>query len=121
MTALALLDSAFVERKYPRYIFRCRGAMAAGATTIHVRTLDISEQGFGVIANEPVKIGKTCSLVLNSVVGQGIIELTFSCNIVYCILTGVEGFRIGLQIPDIDTQRQRLQKIIVNCSPSFFN
>lgn len=121
MTALALLKSTVVERKSPRYIFRRRAVMTADSTTIHVKTLDVSEHGFGVVAGEPVKIGKTCSLVLNGLVGEQIIQQTFSCEIVYCILAGVDGFRIGLNINNavVDSPKQRLQKIIANCSPPF--
>ena len=121
MTALALFQSTVVERKSPRYIFRRRAVMTAGTATIHVRTLDVSEHGFGVVAGEPVKIGKTCSLVLNGLVGERIIQQTFSCEIIYCILAGVDGFRIGLNINNavVDSPKQRLQKIIASCSPSF--
>lgn len=92
--------------------------MTAGATAIHVRTLDVSEHGFGVIAGEPVKIGKTCSLILNGLIGERITQQNFSCEVVYCILVGVEGFRIGLNINNalIDTPKQRLRKIIAHCS-----
>lgn len=120
-TELVLLKATVAERKSPRYIFRRRAVLTAGAATIHVRTLDVSENGFGVVAGEPVKIGSTCSLVLNGLVGERIIQQTFSCEIVYCILAGVDGFRIGLNINNavVDSPKQRLRKIITSCSPSF--
>lgn len=121
MTVLALLKSTLGGRKDPRYIFRRRAVMTAGSTAIHVKTLDVSEHGFGVVAGEPVAIGRPCSLMLNGVVGERIVQQTFSCEIVYCILAGVDGFRIGLNINHavIDSPKQRLQKIIASCSPSF--
>ncbi|MDO9420959.1 MAG: PilZ domain-containing protein [Herminiimonas sp.] len=121
MTALALLKSTIIERKSPRYIFRRRAVITTGPTAILVKTLDVSEQGFGVVAAEPVIIGRTCSLILNALVGDRIVQQTFSCEIVYCILSGVDGFRIGLSINDatVDSPKQRLQKIIASCSPSF--
>jgi hypothetical protein len=120
MTAHALLNAGVVERKSPRYIFRRRGLMTAGSTTIQIKTLDVSEHGFGVLATEPVKIGKACSIILNNGIGENGAQQTFSCEIVYCILTGVHGFRIGLHLntSSVELQKQ-LQKIIANCSPSF--
>lgn len=120
MSALALLKSTIIDRKSPRYIFRRRAVMTAGTTTIHVRTLDVSEHGFGVVAAEPVNTGETCSLVLNGLIGEHIVQQTFSCEIIYCILSGVDGFRIGLSIHNtVDSPKQRLQQIIASCSPSF--
>ncbi|MFC7298686.1 PilZ domain-containing protein [Herminiimonas aquatilis] len=110
-----------VEHKSPRHIFRRRAVMTSDTVTLHVRTLDVSEHGFGVIAKEPVRVGKTCSLVLNALVGEHVIQQTFACEIVYCILTGVDGFRIGLNINNaaIDSSKQHLRKIISSCSSPF--
>jgi hypothetical protein len=120
MTAHALSTTRVVERKSPRYIFHRRGLMTAGSTTIQIKTLDVSAQGFGVMATEPVKIGKACSIILNNRIGENGAPQIFACEIVYCILTGVHGFRIGLHLntPSVELQQQ-LQKIIANCSPSF--
>lgn len=118
MTAHALLTATTAERKDPRYIFRRRGVMTADATTaIQIKTVDVSARGFGVIAAEPIQIGKPCSMLLHAVVGERVIQLKFSCQAVYCILAGVNGFRIGLYVDDtVDIHKQQLQKIIATCS-----
>jgi hypothetical protein len=121
MTAHALLTATIAERKDPRYIFRRRGLMTADtATTIQIKTVDVSARGFGVIAAEPIRVGKSCSMLLHAVVGERVIQLNFSCQTVYCILAGVDGFRIGLYIDDtVDAHKQQLQKIIATCSLPF--
>jgi hypothetical protein len=120
MTAHALLTADISERKDPRFVFRRRGLMTAGASTIQIKTLDVSANGFGVLASEPVHVGKTCSMSLYGVVGERVIQLSFSCQTAYCILSGVDGFRIGLRIDSaIDLHKQQLQKIIATCGPQF--
>ncbi len=121
MTAHALLKSYLAERKTPRYIFRRRCLMSVGTDTLNIRTLDVSEHGFGVIASEPVKAGRKCTVILNGVVGGCITQHVFTCETMYCILAGVSGFRLGLQINDCSAQLQKkqLEKIIASCTPSF--
>lgn len=73
------------------------------------------------MATEPVEVGKRCSLIINGVIGEHVVQQTFLCETVYCILAGVDGFRIGLHIEDASAaaQKPQLLKIIANCSPSF--
>lgn len=120
MKAHAALHAAIAKRKSPRFILRRRAMITSGDITIQVKTLDVSAQGFGVIASEPVKIGKTCALIFDSVVDHRVVQQTFHCETVYCILAGVEGFRIGLHIDAAaHSQKQQLEKIIAACSPLF--
>lgn len=115
MTAQALLAAHAAKRKHPRYILKRRGLMAANEVAIQVRTLDVSVQGFGVIAPEPIHIGKIYSISFDIMVRERIVPFHFPCTAVYCILSGVDGFRIGLHIDDDDAHKLQLQKIIATC------
>lgn len=76
----------------------------------------MSEEGFGVIASEPVNIGLPCFLTLNYAVGSKVFPQAFSCITVYCILSGVIGFRIGLQVVDTSQdKRQLIKQIFESC------
>ena len=119
MTVHALDVTQESQRKGQRYIFRRRGLMTTDDMTTRIRTLDVSLQSLGVIGPEPVKVGKSCLIVLDAVLGERIVQLQFSCKAVYCILAGTDGFRTGLYIDDkVESHQQQLQKIIATCSPS---
>lgn len=105
------------ERKHPRYIFKRRGTMRADADTMEIHTVDVSAQGFGILASRPLHIGRNCDILLPAVLGDGIVHLEFSCTTMYCILAGIHGFRIGLFVDDnVDIHKQQLKRILTTCS-----
>lgn len=117
MTVHALPATQESQRTEQRYIFRRRGLMTTDDMTTRIRTLDISRQSLGVIGPDPVKVGKSCLIMLDAVLGERIVQLQFSCKAVYCILTGIDGFRTGLYIDDkVESHQQQLQKIIATCA-----
>lgn len=117
MTVHALHATQESQRKEQRYIFRRRGLMTTDDTTTRIRTLDVSRQSLGVIGPDPVKVGKSCLVVLDAVLGERIVQLQFSCKAVYCILAGIDGFRTSLYIDgNVEAHQQQLQKIIATCS-----
>ena len=117
MTVHALPATQESQRTEQRYIFRRRGLMTTDEATLQIRTVDVSMQSLAVLSPVPVKAGKLCSIVLDAVLGERIVQLQFSCKAVYCILTGIDGFRTGLYIDDkVESHQQQLQKIIATCS-----
>lgn len=89
----------------------------AGDIVLPVRTLDVSIQGLGVVCTEPVNIGKSCAISVQTVLGDSVTQMEFSCTTVYCILSGVDGFRIGLFIDDkVSHHKQQLKRIIDSCA-----
>ena len=117
MSAHAMLAAQNSRRKEQRYVFRRRGLMTTNEATLQIRTLDVSMQGMAVMSPAPIREGTLCSVVLNVVVGPRLVQLQFSCKVIYCILTGTEGFRTSLYIDgNVEAHKQQLQKIIATCS-----
>lgn len=111
MTGQALLSAH--ESRDTRYVFHRRGLVTNDEMTIRIHTRDVSLQGLGVISPEPFRVGASCSISLNAVVGAQIVQLDFSCTAAYCILAGIQGFRIGLHIDDrVESHKLQLKKII---------
>lgn len=105
------------SRQHSRYIFRRRGLMTVGTTTILIHTLDVSVQGMGVIGSLALRSGTSCVITLDVLLGARVVHLTFSCKVLHCILAGTEGFRSSLYIDDgVESHQQQLQKIIAACS-----
>ena len=71
----------------------------------------------GVMSAIPIKVGASCAVVLDALLGARIVQLKFSCTAIYCTLVGTEGFRIGLYIDgSVEAHQQQLQRIIATCS-----
>jgi hypothetical protein len=116
MTQDAML-AQLSDRKHPRYIFKRRGVITAGNIVVPIRTLDVSSQGLGIVCADPVNIGKSCQVSVHSVMGDAITRFDFSCTTVYCILSGTDGFRVGLFIDDkVAVHKQQLKRIIESCA-----
>lgn len=111
--------TALREHAQSRFIFQRRAFVTTAITTMQVKTIDVSEKYFGVAAAEPLRIGQSCSIALNSVVGDRIIQQTFDCETIYCVLAGFDHFRIGLQMQNLSPDaKNQLSIIIANCVPS---
>jgi hypothetical protein len=107
----------FSDRKHPRHVFKRRGVIKADGSVVPIRTVDVSIQGLGIVCAHPVNIGQRCAITVQTVLGDSIASFDFSCTTVYCILSGIEGFRIGLFIDDkVDVHKQQLKRIIDSCA-----
>lgn len=105
------------DRKHPRHIFQRRGVIRADGSVVPIRTVDVSVQGLGIVCAHPVNIGLPCAVTVQAVIGDSITSFDFSCTTVYCILSGIDGFRIGLFIDDkVDLHKKQLKRIIDSCS-----
>lgn len=119
MNAHALVPDFEPRRKVQRFVFRRRGLMMRGANNVstQIHTIDVSTQGMGVMVPVPLKIGESCAIMLDALVGGHIMQLKFACKAVDCTLAGIEGFRTSLYIDgSVEAHQEQLQKIIASCS-----
>ncbi|MNR79840.1 hypothetical protein D3C72_105510 [compost metagenome] len=117
MNAHAIVPDSEPRRKVQRFVFRRRGLLKRGASSTQIHTIDVSTQGMGVMVPVPLKVGESCAIVLDALVGGRIMQLKFDCKAVDCTLAGIEGFRTSLYIDgSVEAHQQQLQKIIASCS-----
>ncbi|HVL75122.1 MAG TPA: PilZ domain-containing protein [Noviherbaspirillum sp.] len=64
---------------------------------------DLSKDGISVVTSEPLAMDVKCTVALETVCGSEIVHLMAQAKVIYCILSGTEGFRAGLQFTQIDS------------------
>lgn len=83
-----------------------RGEMA-------VRTHDISEHGLSFFSDLPVPEGSTCSISARFYLHDAIQVLAVSGRVVHCWLSGLQGYRIGIEFRHLDEPARKLLKDIL--------
>lgn len=92
------------ERVAPRVAFQRRGKLLVldQGSSFPIKTLDISSSGIGLLSPDPVPARQTCALHVTTL-HQGMPQdLTLKGIVAYCILSGTQGFRVGIQYTEID-------------------
>lgn len=72
------------------------------------RIKDLSLGGVCVLLPEQVAVGLDCKVALETVHNGQVVHLVASAKVVYCILSGTDGFRTGLQFAEIDAANNKL-------------
>ena len=85
-----------------------------GLGTLNVRTHDISEHGLCFFAEEPLKEGSLCNISTRLYLSDSIQVLKVSGKVVYCWLSGMQGYRIGIEFRKLDEHAKKLLREIVN-------
>lgn len=87
--------------------------MKVNEATVPINTVDVSEQGMGILTDQSLPIGFPCMLFFQTVVGGRIVPLNFTGTVTYCNLAGLQGFRIGIRVDDkVGANKEQLGLII---------
>lgn len=103
------------QRTAPRVVYHRKGQLVIGPhkNLVSIRTVDISAIGIGVLVPFPLPEQQTCTLRITALDQDDAQELVLKGRITYCILSGIQGFRIGVQFTDLDSVTQsRIERII---------
>lgn len=92
------------QRQTPRVLFRHSGLLVAGPARHAVRTEDISLCGLCFFIDTPLPVGRLCALEMKHFSLAAPIML--SGEVVYCILSGLKGYRIGIKYPRLSPALQ---------------
>lgn len=104
MGSWAGADLLASQRATPNVVFQRRGKLTVleHGWTIPVKTLDVSANGIGLLSPEPIRPTLSCALQV-STLHQGIAQdLSLKGMVAYCILSGLQGFRVGIQYTEVD-------------------
>ena len=85
------------QRQAPRVLFRHKGLLIAGPARHAVRTEDISLLGLCLFIDTPLSVGLRCAVEMKPFSLPA--PLMLSGEVVYCILSGLRGYRIGIKYP----------------------
>lgn len=85
------------QRQASRVLFRHRGMLVAGQARHAVRTEDISLLGLGFFVDTPLAVGLRCAVEMKHFSLPA--PMILNGEVVYCILSGMRGYRIGIKYP----------------------
>jgi len=71
-------------------------------TPVTVETIDISHGGVCVMADNPMQVGQTCSVEVEVFYKNRQMKINLEGEIIYCLLKGMQGYRTGIRIMQID-------------------
>jgi len=92
-----------------RKVFRCPArVMLSEIMSIKGRTIDISMSGVSIMLDEPIAVGRSCTLTFDPSVNGKPVKINVQAKVVYCSCVGTSGFRVGLQFGPQDTTMSKL-------------
>lgn len=115
MGSLAGADLLTNQRTAPRVVYHRKGQLVTGPhqNVVPIKTIDISTIGVGALVPFPLPERQTCTLRITALDQDNAQELILKGAIAYCILSGIQGFRIGIQFAELDpVTRSRIERII---------
>ncbi|WP_147376745.1 PilZ domain-containing protein [Noviherbaspirillum saxi] len=90
-------------RSFPRKIMRCQAIVVIpGVTPISARTLDISLGGVSIVIAEQLRVGQECKVGFEAPLNGKTVRVMGAAKVVYSILSGADGFRVGMQFLKLD-------------------
>jgi hypothetical protein len=107
------MSSGMAEQKdartAARKVLRCPARLMMGDTVaIKGRTIDISMSGVSIMLDEPVTVGRPCTLVFDPSVNGKLVKISILAKAVYCTCVGTSGFRVGMQFGPQDAAMAKL-------------
>ena len=76
-------------------------------TPIRARTIDVSLGGLCLVVTEQLRVGQACDVGFEAPLNGKMVRVIGSAKVAYCILSGTEGFRIGLQFVQLDAANNK--------------
>ena len=95
-------------RNYPRKVLRCQARIVLpGMAPMRARTIDVSLGGLCLVVAEQLRVGQACDVGFEAPLNGKMVRVIASAKVAYCILSGTEGFRIGLQFMQLDAANNK--------------
>ncbi|MGV3741178.1 MAG: PilZ domain-containing protein [Burkholderiaceae bacterium] len=102
------IDLLVNQRTAQRIVFyRKVHLVGADGNPIPIKTFDISETGIGLMRPHPVDARQVCVLNILTLY-NAVPELALKGLVAYCMLSGTQGYRVGLQYTDTPPQVKSL-------------
>lgn len=115
MTSHALLIAQQDLRKTPRTLFRRSAILRLNVEKIvTAKTVDISSEGIGLLADISINAGAMCTVEFNASYTRDPIILRLQAQVAYCVLAGQDGFRLGFHFCDLDKSAKDHIQIILS-------
>lgn len=83
------------------------GHVTSAASPAHARTLDISLGGVSLMLGEQLRPGQECTVGFEAPVSGKTVRVMGLAKVVYSILSGNDGFRVGLQFVKLDAANSK--------------
>lgn len=95
-------------RSYPRKIVRCTAMVALPDSPIlRGRTIDVSLGGVSMMLTEQLRVGLQCNIALDPQINGKVRRIVAKAKVVYSVLSGSDGFRIGFQFIQLDAENNK--------------
>jgi c-di-GMP-binding flagellar brake protein YcgR len=96
-------------RSYPRKVVRCPIMVAVpGSGVVRGRTIDVSLGGISLTLAEQLPTGLQCDVAFDPMFNGETHRIIAKAKVVYSILSGKDGFRVGLQFVSLDAENNKL-------------
>jgi c-di-GMP-binding flagellar brake protein YcgR len=85
-----------------------------GSAVMRGRTIDVSLGGLSLTLPEQFSPGQQCDVAFDPMFDGAPHRIIAKAKVVYCILSGKEGFRVGLQFTSLDAENNKtLAKLMI--------
>lgn len=74
---------------------------------LRARTIDVSLDGLCLLVPEQLPVGKVCDVGFEAPLNGKMVRVIGAAQVIYCILSGTEGFRIGFQFVRLDAANNK--------------
>lgn len=105
----ALLGKPGADRRaHPRKPLRTAATLTAMGRQVPARTLDISKEGLGITSDLNVPVGTKCKIAFSLLIGPRGHPMQLNALAVDTVMSGFDGFRIGLSLLSVSPDDRRL-------------
>ncbi|WP_151636570.1 PilZ domain-containing protein [Noviherbaspirillum aerium] len=96
-------------RSFPRKVMRCQAIVVVpGGNPVRCRTLDISLGGLSLMLSEQLRVGQECTIGFEAPLDGKMVRVMGQGKVVYSILAGADGFRVGMQFTNMDGANSKI-------------
>lgn len=105
----ALLSMKNDTRKFHRKPIRGRTILQlADGLRLGGSAKDLSQNGIGMLLAEQVPVGVPCTAALETMHLGRLVHFAAQGKVVYSILSGTDGFRVGVQFTNVDAANSKI-------------
>ncbi|WP_168798734.1 PilZ domain-containing protein [Herbaspirillum sp. ST 5-3] len=78
-----------------------------GGAVLRGRAKDLSLGGVCLQLTEQVALGLSCNVIFEAPLNGNMVKVSATAKVIYCILGGTDGFRVGLQFVHLDAANNK--------------
>ncbi|HJV81237.1 PilZ domain-containing protein [Noviherbaspirillum sp.] len=71
------------------------------------RTKDLSLGGVSLQLTDQLALGVSCNVIFEAPLNGNMVKVSATAKAIYCILSGTDGFRVGLQFVHLDAANNK--------------